>query len=262
MTRARVAGATYYGGLALVMAAIFLQLLDVALPRALAEPIGFNSEGFLLALLFAAWIQFARPRLVGRRLEWPVVAAVALACLALAVHLLGSEYPSRFKTLNESFLAAAVVVIYLHLPRPLPRAVPGGIAAGVLALMVFGQGNGVVTNLAEALAVLLLLPVGLDVVDRAILEPGRRDSTGLRIAWYATLVAVPVTASAMFATSAWDPAAGVVHYTTRLHEAFIAMLLVELYLAAALPLYGLTGPAREADGAREPVTVRANTSQN
>src|SRR5688500_13359197 len=102
MSRASTAlRVAFYGGLLLLMAAILLELLGGVLPDGLARRIGFNSEGYTLALMVAAWIEFVRPRLLGSRRQWPVTLGVSLACAAIGIALLSTDLPSRFRTLNE-----------------------------------------------------------------------------------------------------------------------------------------------------------------
>jgi hypothetical protein len=67
---AKIVNLFFYGGLLVVMAAIFLQLLADLLATGLGRSVGFNSEGYTLALIIAAWIQFARPRLIRSGQQW------------------------------------------------------------------------------------------------------------------------------------------------------------------------------------------------
>jgi len=248
----KIIAAACYGGLGLVVLGILFQLFPLFLPQSVAGRIAHNSEGMVLALLLAAWIQFARPRLEPLRSnrQWPVTLAVAAACVATAVLLLASDFPSRFRTLNETFLAAAVLIPYVQLRRPLPRWLPAALSLGVLAVMVLGLRTEIVTLGAETLGVLLLAPVGFDLVDRGILDPGARTSTRVRYAWYALLVIAPIAFSALHYGVGFDGVVGeATRYSVRIVEAFLCMLLVELYFAVAL---GRTGVgARPAGRARQ-----------
>ncbi len=80
----RVLSWLFYGGLLLLMAAILTTLLGRLLPAELARRIGFNSEGYTLAVVLAGWIQFVLPKLT-RATRWQVTLVVAAACLALAL---------------------------------------------------------------------------------------------------------------------------------------------------------------------------------
>lgn len=236
MRRGRVVmGVVFYGGLLLLMAAILLQLLDNVLPNGLARRIGFNSEGFVLALMIAAWIQFARPRLTDSKSQWPVTLAVGLACVAVGVALLATDLPPRFRTLNETFLAAGVVLPYLQLRRPLPPWVPIAFSAAVFAAIVFFSHTELVTGLAETLGVLVLLPLAVDVYDRGILDSKALTSPTVRYGFYAALVIVPVTLSILERKLDIGGVFGdVTRYGVRLHESFICILLVSLYFAVGL----------------------------
>jgi hypothetical protein len=181
-------GIVFYGGLVALLAGILLDIFPRFLPDRVADRIGHNSEGLLLALVLALWIEHARPKVSGSRLQWPLTLAVAVACAVAAVFLLWTDLPSRFRTLNEPLLAAAVLVPYVQIRRPLPSNLAILTSLAVLALIVFGERTQVVTDLAETLGALVLAPIGFDVVDRGILDPHAPTSARLRYGWYALLV--------------------------------------------------------------------------
>jgi hypothetical protein len=227
--------ATYYAALVLVLAGVLLEIFPLVLPDALAGRIGHNSEGYVLALVVAAWVQFARPRLVADRRQWGLTALAAAVLFAVGIALLLSDLPSRFRTLNEAFLALGLLIPYLQLPRPLRRSVVWTTVAVVLVLVVAFNRTAAVTDLAESLAVLLLAPVAFDVVDRGILDPQAGTSPALRRAWYALLVAAPVCFSLLEYQIALGGLPGeVARYCVRITEAFVCLLLVEFYFAVAL----------------------------
>lgn len=226
-----VVSAIFYGGLLVVLAAILLRILGDVLPGPLARPVGFNSEGYTLLLLLAPWIQFVRPRLAGRTWEWPVTLAAAAACVVIGLLLYWSDLPSQWKTLNEAFLAA-VLIAYLQLRRPLPRWIPIVLSGGVLAAIVSASGTAIITDLAEALGVLILLPLAVDIFDRRILDVQAPRSPALRYGWWGFLVLAPVAFSvgnrALDDGGALDTVA---RYGVRPQEAFVAVLLLGLYFA-------------------------------
>ena len=84
--RQNVLGWVYYGGLLLLLGAILTMLLGQLLPARLAERIGFNSEGYVMALVLGAWIQTVLPRLT-EVTRWRIPLAAAAVCLALALAL-------------------------------------------------------------------------------------------------------------------------------------------------------------------------------
>jgi hypothetical protein len=127
--RRGVLGTAYYGGLLLVLIGILAEAFPAFLPHRLAGRISHNSEAILLALVVAGWLQFARPALAGARRRWAVVAAVAAGCAAAGSALLLSDLPSRYRTLNETFLALAVLLPYLSIRRPIPPRLAGGASA-------------------------------------------------------------------------------------------------------------------------------------
>lgn len=242
MRAKRILPAVFYGGLALLMASILFQWLGKVVPGPLATRIGHNSEGYVAALAVAAWIQYARPRLTGHRREWPVTALVAAVSLAIALVLLAGDLPSRWRTLNETFLALALLLPYLQLRRPLPRVLAGGIAAGLFVVVVAFESTAAVTDLAETFGLLILAPIAFDLVDRGILDPAARTSGRSRWLWYAALVVVPVLLSVLEYQVGVDGLLGVaVRYGVRITEAFGCLLLVHLYLAVGLGRTGRRG---------------------
>jgi hypothetical protein len=252
----RILPVVYYGGLALVLASILLQLLAEVAPAPVASRVDHNSEGYLAALVVAGWIQYARPRLTGHRREWAVTGLVATVSLVAGLLLFASDLPSRFRTLNETFLALALLLPYLQLRRPLPRVLAAVLAVGPFAVVVAFESTASVTDLAETFGLLILAPIGLDLVDRGILDPEARTSSRARWLWYAVVVAVPVTLSVLEYRVGVDGVAGVaIRYGVRVNEAFICLLLVELYLAVGL---GWTG--RRA--ARAAPVLAGSTSSN
>jgi hypothetical protein len=242
-------GIVFYGGLIALLAGILLEVFPMFLPDGVADRIGHNSEGLLLALIVALWIEHARPTVSGSRLEWPLTLVVAATCAAAAVFLLSTDLPSRFRTLNEPLLAAAVLVPYVQIRRPLPSNLAILASLAVVAVIVFGQRTQVVTDLAETLGALVLAPIGFDVVDRGILDPNAPTSARLRYGWYALLVVTPIAFSVLeYAVGISGVAGEVTRYGVRIAEAFLCMLLVELYFAVGL---GRTGIERRHPAVRD-----------
>jgi hypothetical protein len=235
MRGSRILPVVFYGGLLLVLASIVFQWLPRIAPDGIASRIGHNSEGYLAAVVVAAWIQYVRPRLTGHRREWPVTALVAAVSLGIGLALIASDLPSRWRTLNETFLALAVLLPYLQVRRPLPRALPGGIAAGLLVVVIAFESTAAVTDLAETFGLLILAPLAFDLVDREILDPRARTAGRVRLLWLAALVVVPVVLSVLEYKVGVDGVLGVaVRYGVRVTEAFVCLLLVEVYLALVL----------------------------
>jgi hypothetical protein len=238
--------AVFYVVLAVVLAACLVPFVSV-LPHAVALRVAHNSEGYVLALILVAWIQFARPRLAGRRAEWPAALTVAVALVAVAVLLIASDLPSRIRTLNEGFLAAGLLVPYVQLRRPVPRALPVLVPViAVLVAVVFDH-NSEVTDLAEVWGALVLIPLAVDLFDRGILDPDARTSPALRYGWYAALVVVPIGCAVLdFGMHVTGALYQVVHYVGRCNEDFVAALLLSVALAV---IAGRTGRLRGRDGA-------------
>jgi hypothetical protein len=244
----------YYVGLALVLALILLQDLDDVIGTTLASHVGHNSESFIGALILAAWIQYVRPRLTGTRYEWVIAVAAGVVLLGIGLALLASDLPSRFRTINESFLALGVLVPYVQARRPLPRALSIGLPAAVLVLVLVAVEVSEIANLAETMVMVFLIPIGLDLVDRGILQSDAVTSVRSRWLWYAALIAVPVVLELIrrkAGVSGWLD--DEVRYPLRGLEGFIMVLFVEVYFAVFL---GWVGRSSGASHRAAPVAAR------
>jgi hypothetical protein len=237
--RRRIFAVLYYGGLALVLTLILLQLLDEVLGAKLATHIGHNSEAYLTALVLAAWIQYARPRLAGTRAEWPVALLVGAAMVLVGVALIQTDLPSRFRTLNEAFIALGVLIPYVQARRPVHPVLSYGLPGLVLLLVLVVGDRGLVRDLAETATMLILIPIGLDLVDRGILQSDAVTSVRARWAWYAALVLIPVVFVALRRgahVGGW--AGNRMLYSQRGLEGYIAAFFIEVYFAVFLGWVG------------------------
>src|SRR6185312_13688611 len=77
--RSLVISTVFYVAVAALLAGVLFKIWPQVLPASVATRIGHNSEGYILALAVAPWIQFVRPRLSGTRAEWIVAILVGLA---------------------------------------------------------------------------------------------------------------------------------------------------------------------------------------
>jgi len=232
----RVLSIVYYLGLTGLFGAVLLGLT----PR----DVGHNNEAYLTTLLLSLWIQFVRPRLLDTERGWPLTLAAAVGCFAIGVFVLNTRtttafegspfidiFPGKIRTLNEPFLTLALLIPYVQLRRPLPSKLAAAIALGVLAATVAFHRTVLVTALAETLVMWILAPVGFDLVDRGILDRTARTSLQLRLAWYITLLVLPVAFSAIKSTDPTGLFGEAIVFAARTTEAFIFMLIVEMYFA-------------------------------
>lgn len=239
----------FFAAAVLLIVAIMFELLPMVTPDGIARQIAHNGEGVVTLLIVAAWIQFVRPRLAESSLQWPITLGVAAASLALGLLLILTDPINQVRTLNETFLAAGVLIPYVQLPRPVPWALPLGVSGGLLLLVVVGTGDPTITLMAEALGALILTPLGLDVIDRGILDPNATTMPALRYSWYGFLVLGPLV---FWAThngemlSGW--LGGILSYAGRTTEAFLYLLVLELYFAVG---HGRTGSASSLARPRE-----------
>ena len=229
----------YYGGLALVLALILLQLLDEVLGKRLATHIGHNSEAYLAALVLSAWIQYVRPRLAGRRAEWPTALLIGVIMLVIGIALVQTHLPSRFRTLNEAFIALGILIPYVQARRPLSRVISYGLPGVVLLLVLVIGDRGLVRDQAESAVMLILIPIGLDLIDRGILQSDAVTSVRARWSWYAALVLIPVVFVALRKGAHVDGWAGNrMLYSQRGLEGYIAAFFIEVYFAVFLGWVG------------------------
>lgn len=245
-TRVIALSAIFYLAVGALLLGVLFELWSDVLPNALSVRIGHNTEGYILALVVAAWIQFVRARIAGSRAEWIITAIAVLAFVGLTIYLLaGHGVASRFKTLNEGTLAAALLIPYVQLRRPLPRLAAAVAALVIVAVTIVTNKSAETTDMAETFGMIILAILGLDVVDRGILDPTAKTSPMLRWCWYGALIVAPV----IFSLAEYHWGAGTtgvlgttVRFLVRITEAFIFALFVEVFFAVGL---GRTGaPAR------------------
>lgn len=240
----------FYGGLTVLLVLITTNLLSEILPSGMAPRVAYNSEGYLFAVVLGAWLQFGLPRLSGRaRVQWAVGLGVFWALVGIG--LLFSDLPSRIRTLNESSLALALLIPYVALRRPLPRwtlvSVP--VLIGMVIWGVTQDPEGWIVDQAETFGFLILAILTFDVIDRALLEPGRKSRHGSLWVWYGFMVIEPVVVSALGTEIRGDDGAVAMtlQWLGRIHESFIGVLLVVLILRLApLSRSALRAPARSA----------------
>lgn len=230
----------YYGVLTVLLAGILTNTLADAMPAHLAKRIGYNSEGYLFALLLAVWIQFGLPRLRGRN-RATVAIILGVMCAATGIGLLSSSLPAPIKTLNETWVALTLIIPYVALRRPLGIWAPLSsivVLSAVIAAVPL-EPDSLVVDLAETFGFLILVPLAFDVVDRGILDPWAVTEPRARHAWYALLVAIPVTVVIL---GVGERTGGGLHavleYLGRIHESFIGTLLVVLFFAVGLGRVG------------------------
>ncbi len=246
LARRRTTAWLYYGGLAVLMALIVPGTLKVLLPRGLAHHVANDSEGYVLALVLPAWVQWARPWLTGRRLEWPLTWLAAAASLAVGTFLYTSHVLGTVKTLNETFFALAVLLPYVQRARPVSRVLPLAVALGTVVVAVLAEQTGLrplTTDLAEGVVMVALAPIGLDLLDPGVLDARREQPLRVRQAWWGTLVAIMLGVVALRHVGGHGVFHTVDDYGARAQEAYVGLLLVHLYAAALRPDAAAAAPA-------------------
>lgn len=231
---------TLSGALFVLLAAVATGITGHLLPSTLASKVGYNSEGYLFALIVTPWVYYVA-RHPGGRWRMPVAVMIGLLWIFVGWGLLNSSLPSPIKTLNEPALALGVVLPYVTLRRPLNQWVPGALVLGALITIVLGMSaarpapgvrmgsDNWVIYLGEGVFLVLLTIIALDLVEQWMLNPSATRATWvLRAAFYAILVATPITVSAlgrsMRVGDQWSSM--ILNYLGRVHEAFVGTLLV------------------------------------
>jgi hypothetical protein len=230
-----VLSAVYYSGLIVLLAMAVTGTLESVFPAELAEDIGEDSEALFLAVALPAWIQFARPLLIRTRYEWPATLLAAGVFLAAGVCMYFSAVglPAEVATLSEPVLALAALVPYSQLRRPLRKTTVAALPTAAVLVVLLAPDVGLVVRAPELFAMLVLVPVGLDVVDRRILQPGAVSARVIRWSWYALLLLAPLCLPLLLRdTFTGTPVRNVVEA----QEAWFGVLLLQLYLAARLAL--------------------------
>ena len=222
----------FYGATSLLLLAIVTKQLDTVLPHGLATQIGHNSESLTFALLVCATIQYVRPAALRSPHPWRLPLAVFAGCMVLAVALLELPVPGSLHTLNEPVLAAGVLALYVQLRRPLWFAPL--LSLGVLAVVVLLYDTQFVLDQLESLVPLMLAPIGLDVLDRSLLDRRHPDTPRSRLVWCAILVAIGLGAM-LLAPGAREDLSGSLNlgidYAHRASESYWGLLLVHGYFS-------------------------------
>lgn len=120
----RVLPVSYDGAVLLLLVLAVAGVTGHVFPHLLARHVSEDSEGWVLALLLPAWLQYVRPRLRGTAAEAPVAIAV------LAHHARGGlagDALGHLKRVRESFVGTLLAEVYLAvlLPLALVRRTPG-----------------------------------------------------------------------------------------------------------------------------------------
>ncbi len=249
--RPALLAAGYYVLVSVLLVLVVAKVLPHLLPLKVAKHIGSDSEGYVLALLLPAWLQYARPRLWGRAAQWPVTIVAAAAMFAVFRVLYRTHsIVGTVRTLNETFFALAALLLYVQSRRRPRPSVAVGLSVLLAALVVLFERTALAqldTNLAEGTIMLVLAPAVLDAVDRDVLGSGE-VSWLRRSLLLAALAVVPLVVIALRHAGLPGWAHDVDGYVARAQEAFVGMWMVVAYLGLHR---ALDRPARRAPVDRE-----------
>jgi hypothetical protein len=155
--------------------------------------------------------------------------------LASGLVLIASDWPSRFRTLNETCFALALLIPYVQMHRRPSRAVAVGLALAILVIVLVTQPTQLGTDLAETFGMLMLAPIAFDAVDRSILQPSEYTRPSVRYGWYAAMIVLPITMTVLeYEVGVGGLLGQITRYGVRIHESFIAMFLLEIYFVVVL----------------------------
>lgn len=230
----RLATWAFYGGLSLLVVLSATGLLPVFVPESLARRIAYNSEAYLFAVGLGSWIQFALPQLEEAK-RLPVALWVGAFWAVIGVGLVLSDLPSSVRTLNETALALALLIPYVSLPRPVSRwwLVSLPVMVVLVVYAVRWAPESWVIDQAETIGFLFLTVLTIDLVDRALLQPGLDPSPLRRWGWCLVLLLEPVVVSGLGTEirEGYGAAAATLEFLGRVHESFFGVLFVVLALA-------------------------------
>ncbi|QGN33896.1 hypothetical protein [Microlunatus sp. Gsoil 973] len=231
MTAYRGRTLAFYLLLVVGLSLIVTGTLRVLIPTGVAVRIGHNSESLLFAITFCATAQFLLPWIRARRWSpWIITVPGAVLCFCFGYIMINSGWPASIVTLNEPVIATGFMLLYASIRRPF-RYAPL-VAAAILILIVIAFRTGFVLDQAESLVPALLAPLALDVFDRTILEPERKQGQALRLVWMALLL---VIALALIPAAEWaredlhGPIRLGIDYAQRAAEAYWGWLIVHAY---------------------------------
>lgn len=231
----------FYAALTAVLLVVILRDVSAVVPGSVGKHIGSNSESYLIALVLAAWVQGGYQSRSGTR---HVIMAVLLGGLmgALGLYLYASHLPAPIKTLNESFIACAVLIPWCALPhRPWQRA-PACIP---LIVVVLGTALGVsadasfIVSQAESVIAIAAIILALDVWDRGLLVGRSLSTWPSRVLLWSTLTLIPlvVVAAGVERRSEAGFVNVILDYLGRGQEGFVAAILLSVFLAVFVHLY-------------------------
>jgi hypothetical protein len=220
----------FYVVMAISLVVVVTKLPTHVLPGGLAHEIDDESEAFPIVLVFCAYVQFVRrPQLAAGRSLWPWAVAIAVLSWVIAWLMLHVSMSQSLVTLNESFVAIGVMVLYACLPRPIPWS-PVITVVAIVLLVVLHSNSFVITQ-AESLVPIALLPISFDWADRTILDARAEDTPVRRAVWCVLLLLVPLVSRAhVDLGSAHD----VLHYPRRATEGFVALFVIHVYFSYIL----------------------------
>jgi hypothetical protein len=223
----RMRSLLFYAGCLLVLVVLATKALTHVLPGTLAHELDDESEALPIALLFCAYIQFVRrPRAAGSPQLWLITVVLAALSWLVAWLLLTLSLPSSLATLNESFVAVGVMILYACPARPV-RWAPL-LAVAVLGAMVALHSTNFVTTQAESLVPIMLSPLAFDWADRSILDPRSRLRASRLVGWCVFLLAVVVVSRVHVDLGSMHD---VLRYPRRATEGLVALLLVHAYFS-------------------------------
>ena len=132
-----------------------------------------------------------------------------------------------------------MLIPYVQARRPVSRILSYGLPGAVLLLALVVGDRGLVRDLAETATMLIFIPIGLDLIDRGILQSDAVTSIRARWAWYAALVLIPIVFVALRRgahVGGW--VGNRMLYSQRGLEGYIAALFIEVYFAVFLGWVG------------------------
>lgn len=221
----------FYAGLVLLLGLALTQSLSEVIPGKLGLFFSRNSEAYVALLILCPWIDWVRPRLLGRSVEWPVAISAGAGMLLAGLALREAPWGPQIVTLNEALIGCSLLIPYLQQRRP---AVLWSIllAGGAIMIPVVSAGSDAfITDMAEAFGMIVAAVLLVAVFDSGLLR-------GLPVNRVRNLWLAAVAFAAMFLVHGVTPAEPtvvvdhVMVFVQRANEGLLVLIVMLLYYAS------------------------------
>lgn len=170
MRTSTIAKAFFYTGLVMLLGLALTQSLSEVIPGKLGLFLSRNSEAYMALLVLCPWIDWVRPRLLGRSIEWPVAVSAGAGLLLAGLALREAPWGPQIVTLNEALIGCSLIIPYLQQRRPAVLwsiLLAGG---AIMVPVVWAGSDAFVTDMAEAFGMITAVVLVVAVLDAGLLR--------------------------------------------------------------------------------------------